>query len=59
MAKQSTPTHAQPSQMEINPLLALLNAGQLEQTVAAAKKLLPRYPHAFICIMFWASPKMA
>jgi len=37
MAKQSTPTHAQPSQMEINPLLALLNAGQLEQTVAAAK----------------------
>lgn len=48
MAKQPTPMHAQPSQMEINPLLALLNAGQLEQTVAAAKKLLPRYPHAFI-----------
>lgn len=41
MAKQPTP-------QEIQPVLALLNAGHLADTVSSAKKLLQRYPGTFI-----------
>ncbi len=38
----------QPSQMEVQPLLNLLNAGHLPQAEQSAKSLLQRYPGAFI-----------
>lgn len=38
----------QPSQMEVQPLLNLLNSGQLPQTEQMARSLLQRYPMAFI-----------
>jgi uncharacterized protein (TIGR02466 family) len=38
----------QPSQAEVQPLLNLLNAGQLPQAENTAKKLLQNYPRAFI-----------
>ncbi|HWU82656.1 MAG TPA: tetratricopeptide repeat protein [Methylophilaceae bacterium] len=38
----------QPSQMEVQPLLNLLNSGQLPQAEHMAKSLLQRYPAAFI-----------
>jgi len=38
----------QPGQGEVQPLLNLLNAGQLSQAETTAKKLLQSYPRAFI-----------
>ena len=41
-------THKQPSQHEIQPLLNLLNAGQLANAASMAQKLLLNYPSTFI-----------
>ncbi|MSP86033.1 MAG: tetratricopeptide repeat protein [Methylotenera sp.] len=48
MAKPASPLNQQPSQLEMQPLLALLNSGKLAEAEAAAKKLAPRFPNAFI-----------
>ncbi len=42
------PLNQQPSQFEMNPVLQLLNSGRLAEAEAAAKKLVSRYPNAFI-----------
>lgn len=46
--KQTVQHNRQPSQFEIQPLLELLNRGQLPQVEAAALALLKSYPRAFI-----------
>lgn len=48
MAKQAQSSNQQPSQFEIQPVLQLLNNGRLAEAEAAARKLTPRYPNAFI-----------
>ncbi len=48
MAKPSASFNQQPSQLEVNPILALLNAGKLLEAELAAKKLAARFPNAFI-----------
>jgi len=45
MANQS---NKQPSQQEVQPLLNLLNAGQLADAASMAKSLLANYPNTFI-----------
>lgn len=45
MANQS---NKQPSQQEVQPLLNLLNAGQLSNAVSMAKSLLAHYPNTFL-----------
>ena len=45
MANQS---NKQPSQQEVQPLLNLLNAGQLANAVSMAKSLLAHYPNTFL-----------
>jgi uncharacterized protein (TIGR02466 family) len=46
--KQQIKHNAQPGQFEIQPLLNLLNAGQLPQAETLATTLLKTYPNAFI-----------
>ncbi len=48
MAKQTLSVSQQPSQFEMQPVLQLLNTGKLAEAELAAKKLVPRYPNAFI-----------
>lgn len=48
MAKQTHSSNQQPSQLEIQPVLQLLNSGKLAEAEAAANKLVVRYPNAFI-----------
>jgi tetratricopeptide (TPR) repeat protein len=48
MAKQDSVFTAQPSQLEMQPVLGLFNAGKLAETESAAKKLVARYPNTFI-----------
>lgn len=48
MAKQPQSFNQQPSQMEMQPLLQLLNTGKLAEAELAAEKLLARYPNTFI-----------
>jgi len=48
MAKPAQPSTQQPSQLEMQPVLKLLNSGKLAETESAAKKLLARYPNTFI-----------
>jgi len=46
--KQTLRQSRQPGQMEVQPLLQLLNSGRLPQAEAGAKNLLRGYPQAFI-----------
>jgi len=48
MAKQAQASMQQPSQQEMQPVLTLLNTGKLAEAESAAKKLVTRYPNAFI-----------
>lgn len=48
MAKQAQPSNKQPSQLEIQPVLNLLNSGKLAEAESSAKKLVMRYPNTFI-----------
>lgn len=48
MAKQIQPPIQQPSQQEMQPVLHMLNKGKLAEAESAAKKLVGRYPNAFI-----------
>lgn len=48
MVKQNSAFTAQPSQLEMQPVLGLFNAGRLAEAEASAKKLVTRYPHTFI-----------
>lgn len=48
MAKQAISYNQQPTAMEMQPVLQLLNTGKLAETEVAAKKLVLRYPNAFI-----------
>ncbi len=48
MAKQSQSSGQQPGQFEMQPVLQLLNTGKLAEAELAAKKLVARYPNAFI-----------
>ena len=48
MAKQTQSSNQQPSQLEIQPVLQLLNSGKLAEAEATANKLVVRYPNAFI-----------
>ncbi|MEI8362354.1 MAG: tetratricopeptide repeat protein [Betaproteobacteria bacterium] len=48
MAKQAQASTQQPSQQEMQPVLTLLNTGKLAEAESAAKKLVTRYPNAFI-----------
>ncbi len=48
MAKQTSTFNQQPSQLEMNPVLMLLNTGKLAEAEVAAKKLSLRFPNAFI-----------
>lgn len=48
MAKQAQSSNQQPSQFEMQPVLQLLNTGKLAEAELAAKKLVSRYPNAFI-----------
>ncbi|NOU24483.1 MAG: tetratricopeptide repeat protein [Methylotenera sp.] len=53
MAKQPSPFmqqaySPQPSQLEMQPVLQLFNAGKLVEAESAAKKLVARYPNTFI-----------
>lgn len=48
MAKQPQFMNQQPSQMEMQPLLQCLNSGRLAEAELSAKKLVTRYPNAFI-----------
>lgn len=48
MAKQPQSSMQQPSQVEMQATLMHLNAGKFAETELAAKKLLVRYPNAFI-----------
>jgi tetratricopeptide (TPR) repeat protein len=38
----------QPSQLEMQPVLSLLNSGRLAEAESSAKKLVARYPNTFI-----------
>ena len=44
----ATQSNKQPSQHEIQPLLNVLNAGQLANAANMAKSLLAKYPNTFI-----------
>ena len=48
MVKQSSTFNAQPSQLEMQAVLALFNAGKLAEAEVSAKKLVMRYPNTFI-----------
>jgi uncharacterized protein (TIGR02466 family) len=48
MAKPASLFAPQPSQLEMQPVLSLFNAGKLAEAEAAAKKLVVRYPNTFI-----------
>ncbi|PKO42917.1 MAG: hypothetical protein CVU29_11350 [Betaproteobacteria bacterium HGW-Betaproteobacteria-22] len=48
MAKQLQSNSSQPTAFEIQPVLQLLNTGQLSSAEQAAKKLTQRYPNAFV-----------
>ncbi|MDI1361948.1 tetratricopeptide repeat protein [Methylotenera sp.] len=48
MAKPASSFAPQPSQLEMQPVLSLFNAGKLAEAEAAAKKLVVRYPSTFI-----------
>ncbi len=48
MAKQNSAFTAQPSQLEMQPILGFFNAGKLAEAEVAAKKLVTRYPNTFI-----------
>ena len=48
MAKHNAPFSQQPSQLEMNPVLMLLNNGKFAEAEMAAKKLALRFPNAFI-----------
>ena len=48
MAKQDSTFTQQPSQLEMQPILSLFNAGKLAEAESAAKKLVVRYPNTFI-----------
>ncbi|MDO9280757.1 MAG: tetratricopeptide repeat protein [Methylotenera sp.] len=48
MAKQPQQSTQQPSQLEMQPVLMMLNSGKLAEAESAAKKLVVRYPNAFI-----------
>ena len=48
MAQQPSSITPQPSQLEMQPLLSLFNAGKLAEAEVAAKKLVVRYPNTFI-----------
>jgi len=48
MAKQPQTSVRQPSQLEIQPALHMLQSGKLADAELAAKKLTVRYPNAFI-----------
>ncbi|MDI1309649.1 MAG: tetratricopeptide repeat protein [Methylotenera sp.] len=48
MVKPASSFAQQPSQIEIQPVLNLFNAGKLAEAEAAAKKLVVRHPNTFI-----------
>ncbi|MGB2832130.1 MAG: tetratricopeptide repeat protein [Methylotenera sp.] len=48
MAQQPSSITPQPSQLEMQPVLSLFNAGKLAEAEVAAKKLVVRYPNTFI-----------
>lgn len=48
MAKPASSFAPQPSQLEMQPVLNLFNAGKLAEAEAAAKKLVTRYANTFI-----------
>ncbi len=48
MATHASSNYQQPSQMEIQPVIQLLNQGKLAEAEAAANKLTTKYPNAFI-----------
>ncbi|ADI30828.1 tetratricopeptide repeat protein [Methylotenera versatilis] len=48
MAKPASSFAPQPSQLEMQPVLSLFNAGKLAEAETAAKKLVARYPNTFI-----------
>jgi tetratricopeptide (TPR) repeat protein len=48
MAKPASLFAPQPSQLEMQPVLSLFNAGKLAEAETAAKKLVVRYPNTFI-----------
>ena len=48
MAKPASSFVSQPSQLEMQPVLSLFNAGKLAEAEVAAKKLVARYPNTFI-----------
>lgn len=48
MAKQIQSLNQQPTQLEMQPVLQFLNTGKLEEAERTAKKLVARYPNAFI-----------
>lgn len=48
MANAFLTSNKQPSQQEIQPLLNLLNAGQLTEVVNMAQALIQRYPNTFL-----------
>jgi tetratricopeptide (TPR) repeat protein len=48
MANQTQSFLQQPSQLEMQPVLNLFNAGKLAEAESAAKKLVVRYPNTFI-----------
>lgn len=48
MSKQPLSFSQQPSQMEMQPLLQLLNTGKLAEAELVAEKLVARYPNTFI-----------
>jgi tetratricopeptide (TPR) repeat protein len=48
MAKQDSVFTTQPSQLEMQPVLGFFNSGKLAEAESAAKKLVARYPSAFI-----------
>jgi tetratricopeptide (TPR) repeat protein len=48
MAKQPSQFTQQPSQLQMQPILNLLNTGKLAEAEAAAKKLVASFPNTFI-----------
>ncbi len=48
MATPFSTSNKQPSQQEIQPLLNLLNAGQLAATANMAQTLIAQYPNTFL-----------
>jgi uncharacterized protein (TIGR02466 family) len=48
MVKTASSFTPQPSQLEMQPVLSLFNAGKLAEAESAAKKLVIRYPSTFI-----------